>query len=416
MKANKRNIAFLAVLLVLAFCLCNFAFAAPAYNNGTRHETATAVSAQAQSYYGTTYSYQSLSGLSAATLKTTLGSLMKSTLTKTVSYSSLPTHWQYTDTENGATGGKMLWFYCDVITTAFSSREHVWPKSRGLFYESGAGSDIHHLRPSESAMNSTRSNHTMGNVKSKGITHSTRSHGGRVVLWYNASYSANNCNGLVEPLDSVKGDVARIFLYLYTTYPENTNLFTKVSASGSGNNASDGNKAIESMETLLEWCALDPVDTWEMERNDITQTIQGNRNVFIDYPEYAWLLFSQPIPTDLITPSGGTGDTPTPTPTHTSIPTSTPEPTHTPEPTYTPTPIPTPTPILTPVPEDRRGDANGDGKITAADAAAILRHIVKLEVLSAQELSNACVTGDAVPTAADAAKILRWIVRLENAL
>ena len=64
-----------------------------------------------------------------------------------------------------------------------------------------------------------------------------------------------------------------------------------------------------------------------------------------------------------------------------------------------------------------RGDANCDNTINAADAAAILRHIVKLTTLSEQGLKNAKVTaGDGAVTAADAAKILRWIVRLEIAL
>ena len=55
---------------------------------------------------------------------------------------------------------------------------------------------------------------------------------------------------------------------------------------------------------MLEWCALDPVDEWEMGRNDVVEDIQGNRNVFIDYPEYAWLLFDKEIPDEMTTPSG----------------------------------------------------------------------------------------------------------------
>ena len=49
---------------------------------------------------------------------------------------------------------------------------------------------------------------------------------------------------------------------------------------------------------------LDPVDTWEMSRNDQCENVQGNRNVFIDYPEYAWLLFGLTPPSDYQTPSG----------------------------------------------------------------------------------------------------------------
>jgi len=63
-----------------------------------------------------------------------------------------------------------------------------------------------------------------------------------------------------------------------------------------------------------------------------------------------------------------------------------------------------------------RGDANVDGLVNAADAAAILRHLVRLEVLTNYGLGNALVSGGATLSAADAAKILRYLVRLEVSL
>ena len=62
------------------------------------------------------------------------------------------------------------------------------------------------------------------------------------------------------------------------------------------------------------------------------------------------------------------------------------------------------------------GDANCDGKLTAADAALILRFIVKLDPLSGVGLANADANGDGKITAADAALVLRFIVKLENKL
>ena len=38
--------------------------------------------------------------------------------------------------------------------------------------------------------------------------------------------------------------------------------------------------------TLRRWNKLDPVDQAELERNDAIEKIQGNRNPFIDHPEY----------------------------------------------------------------------------------------------------------------------------------
>lgn len=281
-------------------------------NAGTRGTVCTSISQKAADYYSgknTTWAtltalagVNSSNSVTAATnnaLMNKLRTLM--TLTTTVSYSSLTGYWATTDKSNGGSNAHL--FY-SMETSSSYNREHVWPKSKGQFYESGAGSDLHHLRPTDSTINSTRGNHTMGYVKDVVSGYSTKAYNSKTVLWYSGSYSSNDCDGLVEVLDGVKGDVARILLYVYTEYPENTNLFTKTSGGGSGNNASNGGKAIESRDTLLKWCALDPVDTWEMSRNDAVQTIQGNRNVYIDYPELAWMIFNLTPPSTMQTPSG----------------------------------------------------------------------------------------------------------------
>jgi hypothetical protein len=70
----------------------------------------------------------------------------------------------------------------------------------------------------------------------------------------------------------------------------------------SDDSANNGVRVINDLDTLLNWMEIDPVDTWEMSRNDITQSIQGNRNVFIDYPEMAWLLFAKSLPGNYDTP------------------------------------------------------------------------------------------------------------------
>ncbi len=312
---------FLSAFLILALLVSLLAgslsvFAASStINTGTRHELCEALSADAEKYYTGSNTWENLSALEGietdnsvkacgSDLFNALHNLMWNTLTNTVSYKSLTSYWSETDRSGGSSDASLI--YADAISSSYN-REHVWPKSHGNFYESGAGSDLHHLRPSDSTINSTRGHWTFGNAKQLCTSYNTKEYGGRTVLWYNSSYSGNDCLGLVEIKDDVKGDVARILLYVYVTYGkatgENLNLFTKTAASGSGNNANTGDKIIYDLDTLLEWCEIDPVDTWEMSRNDCCAAVQGNRNVFIDYPEFAWLLFGQDVP-DMDTPSG----------------------------------------------------------------------------------------------------------------
>ena len=232
----KRRI--LAVLLALAVVL---ALALPAlaavsadtvpYNTGTRHELCTALSAQAEQYY--TDGAETLLKLSGSTsdsslesmgspLYRALQSLMTDTMTDSVTYKSLPTYWARTDASQGKDG--LLLFYSDT-TGGSMSREHVWPKSRASFMQQNGGSDLHHLRPEDSGVNSTRSNYTMGNVLGVYPDCSTKAFDGKTVLWYSTK------NDRVEVADNVKGDLARVLLYVYCRWGQ-PNLFETV-ASGS---------------------------------------------------------------------------------------------------------------------------------------------------------------------------------------
>lgn len=324
-KAMKRVVP--GVLAFVFFAVSIFAVRVPSFaaisasslskNNGVRHTVSTSLSNAAQAYYTGNYTYEKLiqlDGVATTSSAEAVGSPLFNrlqglmALTDTVSYSSLNAYWEYTDA-SGSSDHAWL-FYTDQEASSASAynREHVWPQSHGNFSESGAGSDLHHLRPTNSTANSTRGSYTYGNVKNKsGLNYKTYSGlSNSAVLWYSSSYSANNCTGLVEVRDNVKGDVARIILYVYVTYGSSTanrNLFTKCSSTSSN----DGAKIIESLDTLLQWNAMDPVDTWEMKRNDLVEQVQGNRNVFIDYPELAWYLFEREsqIPADMPTPSNG---------------------------------------------------------------------------------------------------------------
>lgn len=62
----------------------------------------------------------------------------------------------------------------------------------------------------------------------------------------------------------------------------------------------------------------------------------------------------------------------------------------------------------------RKGDINGDGRISAADARLALRYAAKIESLTADQVSAAEVNQDNKITAADARKILRVSAKLET--
>ena len=264
------------------------------YNAGHRDTVCTELSAQAMQYYTGEFTDDKLSKLEGDDLYAELNRLMTATVTGNVSYKMLTKYFPYTDAEDG-TAGTVL-FYCDELPgeKTIISREHVWPKAHASFHESKGGADLHHLRPTDSIVNSKRGSYIIGTVDkedsgTKEIRYGDKNTG-KISGWWNES--ANR----FEPLDNVKGDMARILLYVYVRWEE-PNLFADdAGKQDPDDKQNDGVKVIESLDTLLKWIEEDPVDTWEMGRNDLVETVQGNRNVFIDHPEYAWALFGKTAP------------------------------------------------------------------------------------------------------------------------
>ena len=258
------------------------------YNSGIRFMTATTLDgSSADDYYTGTNEYDILSQQSSSAILDALRTLMTSTHKKNSSYADCGTYADNTDCQNE--DGKVYLIYTNAQSTSsggFSlwNREHVWPKSLGGYDTSGPGADLHHIRPSDNKVNSTRNNNKYGNVS-----------GNKQAIGGNAASGISGgtySDGYFEPHDAVKGDVARICLYMYVRY------------GGSWSKCSNITNVFQSVDVLLEWCELDPVDTWELGRNEVIEAYQGNRNVFIDYPEYAWLIFGKTVPSDMVTPSG----------------------------------------------------------------------------------------------------------------
>ena len=86
-----------------------------------------------------------------------------------------------------------------------------------------------------------------------------------------------------EPPNRVKGDVARILFYMATRYEQGDKVDLELNEKlNNGSNPYHGKLSV-----LLEWNELDPVDEFEQNRNNVIQEWQGNRNPFIDNPEWA---------------------------------------------------------------------------------------------------------------------------------
>ncbi|MBR3076423.1 MAG: S-layer homology domain-containing protein [Oscillospiraceae bacterium] len=281
-------------------------------NSGVRHETALSLSAQAEAYYVGEYSVEALSALAGSAsarsdeawnsaLCTALHTLMTESCGALPSYNEILSLFRNSDANAGSESP--LRFYCDDFGSC--NQEQVWADAHGTFYHDGAGRDLHHLRPADPQANFTRGSQCFGTVRERFGHVETWPGTGEPVFWIAPDWKDGR--GLVEVRDEIKGDVARILLYVYTVYGEtdggNLNLWTDLSETGNGLETSDGLRVIEDADTLLEWMTLDPVDSWELGRNDVVQSIQGNRNAFIDYPELAFLLFDREIP-DMPSPSG----------------------------------------------------------------------------------------------------------------
>ena len=260
------------------------------YNSGQRDVVCTTLNGtSAASYYTGSYTYENLSKLPSSTLKSTLKTLMTSTHSKTTSYSDCKNYSDNTDCENE--DGRVLLLYTSYSATMSDwvsgdhgwNREHVWPQSLGGGDTSGGGADLHHIRPDDQKTNGTRGNKKFGEVSGGSQAYGSSTVNGMSGGTYTGNY--------FEPHDNVKGDVARICLYVLIRW-------------GSAWGAESITEVFQSVDVLLEWCEMDPVDTWEMGRNEVVQKIQGNRNVFIDYPELAWLIYDREIPEDMTTPSG----------------------------------------------------------------------------------------------------------------
>ncbi|MFG0329990.1 MAG: endonuclease [Phycisphaerales bacterium] len=190
------------------------------------------------------------------------------------------------------------------------NREHTWPKSYGFPNDHSGNypyTDCHHLFLCHDSYNTSRSNKPYdfcdASCSEKTTVSTNGSGGGSGVYPGNSNWTTGSgSTGTWETWADRRGDVARALMYMDVRYEGGTH-------GGSGHSEPDliltddrnlivsntqSNESVAYMgvlATLVQWHELDPVDDRERIRNDIVYSYQGNRNPFIDHPEWVTILF-----------------------------------------------------------------------------------------------------------------------------
>ena len=248
--------------------------------------TAVALNAQPQGYYDGT------EGLTGNALKAKLHTIIKND--DHVSYSGLWSAYQQTDKKPN---GKVWDIYSDVpngtppyeftfVTDQCGNyggegdcynREHLWAQS-WTNDNSTHKTDLHHVYPTDGYVNNRRGNYAFGEVNNATWT---SQNGGKL-----GPNTVSGFSGTVfEPIDDYKGDIARALMYVSVRYYQED---------GSWSTSDMSNKSVIkdwAMTMLLRWHKEDPVDEKEINRNNKVYNIQGNRNPFVDYPEFAPMIW-----------------------------------------------------------------------------------------------------------------------------
>jgi deoxyribonuclease-1 len=140
--------------------------------------------------------------------------------------------------------------------------EHIVPKTYFERQEDGF-SDLHHLITADGAVNKFRNKNTFADLGQQGDD-------GRHRLPVYVPSGGWKKDGHFEPARG-KGLVARATLYFIVAHPNY--ISTDVYSS-------------EQIETLIAWSKAEEPSDYEKHRNQTIYEVQGNRNPFIDFPDW----------------------------------------------------------------------------------------------------------------------------------
>ncbi|HIB37123.1 endonuclease [Mesonia sp.] len=163
------------------------------------------------------------------------------------------------------------------------NREHLFPKS-WFDDQYPMYTDIHHIYPTDGYVNGQRGNFPFGEVGNASWTSQNGTKKGNNIYSYPNAY-----NGTVfEPIDEFKGDVARVYFYMATRYESQIDNWDSNSTNSDIALNGTTTQVYEDwfLDMLLQWHNADPVSQKEIDRNNEAYIFQGNRNPYIDNPQY----------------------------------------------------------------------------------------------------------------------------------
>lgn len=188
------------------------------------------------------------------------------------------------------------------------NREHVWPRSYGFTDNDGASlnypfTDMHALWLSDEEYNFQRSNKPFEDCDASCAewpTEANEGRGGNGGPWPGDSNWTDGefTQGRWEVWQGRRGDVARAIFYMDLRYEGGSHGVTGAAEPDlrltndralidSGRSSSNEPVAwMGLLDTLLAWHLEDPPDESERRRHEVVAANQGNRNPFIDRPEW----------------------------------------------------------------------------------------------------------------------------------
>ncbi|MEE2788018.1 MAG: endonuclease [Myxococcota bacterium] len=151
------------------------------------------------------------------------------------------------------------------------NREHVWPQSLGAVNRTPAHTDLHHIFACDANVNSARGNRRFDECTQDCNVHPDAPDAAATTTAW-------------EPPDDQKGDIARALFYMDVRYEGDRANEPDLRLVEWG--VTPGCNCMGRLSTLLRWHTEDPVDLRERDRNDAIFELQGNRNPFVDNPEW----------------------------------------------------------------------------------------------------------------------------------